>query len=368
MKKTLIALAVLATSGAAMAQSTFTLYGVADANLERVKGGSGTAAAPGLASTKTNSVNRVSSGGLNGSRWGLRGSEDLGGGLKAVFQLESGFDIDTGTSGQGSRLFGRQAFVGFEGGFGSVRLGRQYTPIGNLSDMAGTKPYDILALAGTYGAAGGSQNTNINAYRTDNALTYKTPSFSGFTVEAQYSTQVGGAETNTGTSAKQGRHYGFNAIFANGPISAGLGYIQIQDVNAALAESQKRNEVLLVGGYDFAVTKLTGFYSQTQGGTAATQDSKKMKVYGLTAAFPFGAATVTPGIGMSKDVTGVSASTPKDDVKFFTLQGTYDLSKRTALYTHIALVSNDAGAAKGFNAPNFDQSSNGIQVGVRHRF
>ncbi|MES2890309.1 MAG: porin, partial [Pseudomonadota bacterium] len=82
MKKTLIALAVLASSGAAMAQSTFTLYGIADVNVERLDGAS--------------SVNRISSGGLNGSRWGLRGSEDLGGGLKAVFTLESGFGIDEG--------------------------------------------------------------------------------------------------------------------------------------------------------------------------------------------------------------------------------------------------------------------------------
>lgn len=345
MKKTLIALAVLASSGAAMAQSTFTLYGIADANLERIKGSS--------------TINRVSSGGLQGSRFGLKGSEDLGGGLKGVFQIENGFNIDTGSQAQGGRLFGRQAYVGLEGAFGSARVGRQYTPIGNVSDIVGTKGYDVLTLANTIGANGG--------YRADNAITYKTPVFSGFTAEAQYTTNIDGSETNSGTSPKQGRGYSFSGVYSQGPIRAAIGYIALDDVNSAVADAQKRNEMVLVAGYDLGVANLTGYYVNTEVGTAAVKAANKMKVYGLSAAFPFGALTVTPGIGIAKDVNGSNAAAA-DDATLLTLQAKYDLSKRTALYAHLANVSNKAGASLGFASPAADSSSYGLQVGVRHAF
>lgn len=342
MKKTLIALAVLATSGAAMAQSTFTLYGVADANVTREKGG-------------TNSVNKLDSGGLNGSRWGLRGAEDLGGGLKGVFALESGFAIDGGTSAQGGRLFGRQAFVGLEGNFGSFRLGRQYTPIGNVADVFGTKTLDVNTVLKTLAA--------VTAYRTDNAITYKTPSMSGFTVEAQYSFQYDGAETNTGTSPKLGRHFGVNAMYANGPVTFGLGYIGIEDTTSATAGQQKANEILAVAGYDLGVAKIMGQFSQTDFDTP-----NNMKVYSLNAAFPFGAATITPGVSLAQDVLPGTMGNGLEDATLFTLQATYDLSKRTALYSHLTVVSNDDNTAVGFNTPTAGKGSNAFQVGVRHRF
>jgi predicted porin len=387
MKKTLIALAVLASSGAAMAQSTFTLYGIADAAVEYTKGGTpvvAPATGASASSAPRHGLFAVSSGNLNGSRWGLRGSEDLGGGLKGVFTLESGFNIDSGTSAQSGRLFGRQAFVGLEGGFGSFRLGRQYTPIGNVTDLVGTKNWDPLAIIGTYGSGGANGNTaSFNAYRSDNAIDYKTPSFGGFTAELQYSPQFNGAETigtvtpATGavTSAKQGRQLGFNGIYANGPITAGLGYIQALDVNATTTTTaafarQKRQEVILMGAYDFAVAKPTLYYVQTEGGVGVVQDAKKMRVAGLSVAVPFGAATITPSFTFAKDVngSGTSGAGTKDDVKILELQSTYDLSKRTALYANLAVVSNEAAAYKGFNSPNLDQTSSGIQVGVRHRF
>lgn len=365
MKKTLIALAVLASSGAAMAQSTFTLYGVADANLENVKGGSGATAA--AANAPKTSVTRLSSGGWNGSRWGLRGSEDLGNGLKAVFTLESGFAIDDGTSAQGGRLFGRQAFVGLEGDFGSARLGRQYSPIGNVADLVGTKNYDVLSVAKTKAAS--------DVYRSDNAINYKSPSFAGFTAEGQYSFNFNGAEV---PGAKVGRQFGLNGIYTNGPITAGVGFVQIQDVAAAVAGDQKRNEVLFVGGYDFGMAKVMAYHSQTELGAAATKAAEKMKIFGVSAAFPFGAFTVTPGFALAKDTTGVAervnnVATAKDDAKIFTLQGIYDLSKRTAVYSNLTMVDNSAGANVGFstasgNVPNLDQKSTGLQVGVRHRF
>ena len=349
MKKSLIALAVLAASGAASAQSNFTLYGVVDASLAHEKG--------------DGSVRKLNSGQLNGSRLGVRGTEDLGGGLKGAFQIENGFNIDTGTQAQGGRLFGRQAWVGVEGHFGAVRLGRQYTPLGNVADMIGTKPYDVLTLAGTYGANGG--------YRADNALNYKSPSLNGLTIEGQYTFAIGssgpGVEINSGTSAKAGRGVSFNVQYAQGPIRAGVGYLGLEDVNSGLANSQKRAEWILTAGYKFDMADVSAYYTNTELGTAAVKLPKKMTIAGLQAAFPFGAFTVTPGLAIARDVNGSNASA-KDNANFYTLQAKYDLSKRTAVYGLATVVDNAAASALGFNNPKLDSNSYGIQVGVRHSF
>lgn len=134
-EKSLLALAALgAFAGAAQAQSSVTLYGVADMNLEYVNHlGVAPSVANGLNTGRGNSVYRMSSGGLSGSRWGLRGVEDLGGGLKALFVLENGFSLDTGSLQQGGRLFGRQAYVGIESAqAGRFTFGRQYTTLFDL--------------------------------------------------------------------------------------------------------------------------------------------------------------------------------------------------------------------------------------------
>jgi hypothetical protein len=204
MKKTLLAVAVLgAFAGTAAAQSSVTLYGVADANVERIKGAT--------------SLTRISSGGVQGSRWGLRGTEDLGGGLKAVFQLESGFNIDTGTSGQGGALFGRQAYVGLAGSFGAVRLGRQYSPMDDVAGMVGTKTHDVLSVVPIIG------NGDYN--RVNNAVTYLTPNFGGFTAQVQYS--LGAENQNTNTSKDFQKQYSMHAMYSGGPFSAGLSVMRV---------------------------------------------------------------------------------------------------------------------------------------------
>jgi predicted porin len=143
MKKLFITLAVLAASGAAMAQSSVTLYGIADAwvgSSEVKVGGVGTR------------QNVVDTSGVNGSRWGLRGAEDLGGGMKAIFTLESGINLDTGASGQGGLLFGRQAFVGLQSGFGTVSLGRQYGGYGDMQPIVAHN-YGAFTFESGYGVA-----------------------------------------------------------------------------------------------------------------------------------------------------------------------------------------------------------------------
>ena len=339
MKKTLLAVAVLgAFAGTAAAQSSVTLYGVADAAVERIKG--------------ANSLTRITSGQQFGSRWGLRGTEDLGGGLKAVFQLESGFNIDTGTSGQGGALFGRQAYVGLAGGFGAVRLGRQYSPMDDVAGMVGTKVYDVLSVVPIIG------NGDYN--RVNNAVTYLTPNFGGFTAQVQYS--LGAENLNTNTSKDFQKQYSMHAMYSGGPFSAGLSLMRVIDSNGTTAGKQGIDAVLAVAAYDFGFAKFTGYFDQEDKlpGTA------KMKVYGLSAAIPFGATTLALGAAQAKNVTGSSAS--GDDANLFTVQLTHNLSKRTALYAHFTAVDNDSASALGFNSPSAGSNSNGVQFGIRHRF
>ncbi len=338
MKKHFTALAVLgAFSAAASAQSTVTLYGVADAALERVKGAT--------------SLTRVTSGQQFGSRWGLRGKEDLGGGTAAVFQLESGFNIDTGTSGQGGALFGRQAYVGLTGGFGGVRLGRQYSPMDDIAGVIGTKVYDVMSVVPIIG------NGDYN--RVNNAITYLTPSLGGLTAQLQYS--LGEERVSTNTSKDFGKQYSGHLLYAGGPVTAGISLMKVIDADGTTAGKQKKDAVLVVGAYDFGFVKLSAYYDEED------KAAEKLKLYGGAAAFKFGAATVAVGAAQAKNVNG-SDGPVSDDAVVYTLQANYELSKRTQLYAHFTGVKNDDAAALGFNSPRVGENSNGVQVGLRHRF
>ncbi len=338
MKRNAIAFAALGLiSGLAAAQSSVTLYGVVDVAVERVKGAT--------------SLTRVTSGQQQGSRWGLRGTEDLGGGLKAMFLLENGFNADVGTLGQGGRLFGRQGYVGLGGGWGAVRLGRQYTPMDDIAGIIGTKTYDVLSVVPIIG------NGEYN--RVDNALTYVSPTVANTVFQLQYS--LGEERASTNTSSNFAKQVSAHALYANGPLTAGISLMQVTDADGVLAGKQGKDAVLLAGAYDFGSFKLSAYYD------AEDKAAKKLKVYGLAAAFKFGETTVSVGAAQAKDVNG-SAATASDDARFYTLQVSHNLSKRTALYGNLTAVSNDTAAALGFNSPVAGSNSNGIQAGLRHRF
>lgn len=338
MKRNAITLGVLGLfSGLACAQSSVTLYGVVDVAVERIKGAT--------------SLTRVTSGQQQGSRWGLRGTEDLGGGLKAMFLLENGFNADVGTLGQGGRMFGRQGYVGLGGGWGAVRLGRQYTPMDDIASIVGTKVYDVLSVVPIIG------NGDYN--RVDNAITYVSPTVANTVFQLQYS--LGEERASTDASKAFAKQVSAHALYANGPLTAGISLMQVTDANGVLAGKQGKDAVLLAGAYDFGAFKLSAYYD------AEDKAAKKLKVYGLAAAFKFGETTVSVGAAQAKDVNG-SAAAASDDAKIYTLQASHNLSKRTALYGHLTAVSNDTAAALGFNSPVAGSNSNGIQVGLRHRF
>ena len=134
----------------------------------------------------------MGSGNLQGSRFGLKGAEDLGGGLKAIFQLENGFDSTSGALGQGKRMFGRQAFVGLQSDqYGTLTLGRQYDPIVDLVQGVTADNY-----FGSVFATPGDVDNNDNSLRVSNAIKYTSPVFAGFQFEGMYA--LGGVAGKTG--------------------------------------------------------------------------------------------------------------------------------------------------------------------------
>src|SRR5690606_16220132 len=188
MKKTLLAAALLAGfAGAAHAQSSVTLYGIVDVGVGGNK-------LHDSATGEDDARYGLMSGVQSGSRWGLRGSEDLGNGLRANFQLESGFDPATGQRQQGGRQFGRAAWLGLSGGFGEIRFGRLPT-VGS----------DIFIFVDPFGAgysmAGMQSSFNgASTNRADNTVYYVSPSFSGLTGYASYTFNRNGGSAPTDDS------------------------------------------------------------------------------------------------------------------------------------------------------------------------
>ncbi|RLK31537.1 porin [Cupriavidus plantarum] len=354
MKKALLALTAAAgtcaISGGALAQSAtnVTLYGIADAGVEvatHVPGGNG----------KT--VARVTSGNMSGSRWGLRGTEDLGGGLKAIFQLESGFDIDTGTSGQGGRLFGRQAFVGLQGSFGAVTLGRQQN---SLYDLFGA--YDPMGVGPRYSL--NSVDSLFNG-RADNALKY-TGKFGGLTATGFYST---GRDNNgeVAGSPKTARDFGAGLAYTTGPVSVGVAYDQFQGATTALSDRSAKR--LAVGAsYDFTVAKVfAGYRWMRDDGTAsATATANRNNVYWLGGMYRFTPALSLTGAAYYTDTHNSGA-----DPWMFVLSADYAFSKRTDAYLNVGYTKNKDGSNLGLSGAGTavaGANQTGVLIGLRHRF
>lgn len=359
MKKTLLAAAaLLAVSGSAFAQSSVTLYGLVDLSIESIKG--------------TDTVTRLSSDNYNSSRLGFRGIEDLGGGLKAKFTLESGFKADTGEAGSNpgtssARFFSRAAWVGLEGGFGEVRLGRQDSAIGAIAgntSIIGTQPYDEAVIAGTF--------AGVTYRRLDNAITYLTPKFvDGLQVQLQYSTANNFATANNAEVADSdiGKTWAVSATYAAGPFGIGGAYLQAK-TNAA--GSTDDTSYLFYGSYDFGAAKLVAYYNVDERDNTA----EDRKLYGAKVLAPIGNAfKLNVGLAQVKDRS--FAANVDDDATILTVEGVYALSKRTELFGLVTHVKNDDGinlvvggapGAQGTLANTNGRNSHGIAFGVRHSF
>lgn len=259
MKKSLLALAALgAFAGVAHAQSSVTLYGIIDEgfNINTNSGGK--------------HLYNLSSGVMQGSRFGLRGTEDLGGGLKALFVLENGFDVNNGKLGQGGLMFGRQAYVGLSSQFGTVTLGRQYD---SVVDYVG--PLEAGDQWGGYIAAhpGDIDNFN-NAYRTNNTVKYTSADYGGLKFGGTYS--FGGVAGNVTSNQIWSLGAGYN----NGPLVLGVGYLNARTPAASGG---------LFNNGGTAATPATAVSSPVYG---AYTSANTYQVIGAGGAYTFGAATV----------------------------------------------------------------------------
>ncbi|MBS0474973.1 MAG: porin [Proteobacteria bacterium] len=361
MKKSLIALAVLAASGAAMAQSSVTLYGVVDEGVTYVNG-------------KQNWTGLTSGNQLT-SRLGVRGSEDLGGGLKANFRLEGGINADTGNgkvsgaSGNGFE-FKRQSTVGLEGGFGEVRLGRELTAAYNA--VARYDPFGSVGLANSrLWADGGlpADNTNVPVngakttnQRVSNAVTYVTPNFSGFKAGLNYGFgEVPGHQSDS-------RYIGGGLMYDNGPISVGLSGETLKS-GANTRATGNINAWSLGGSYDFGVAKVLAGYRQSKAKNFyANGNDNKREGYMLAVTAPVGPGLVKVAYNHYEDKGG--ATTAKADQ--LGLGYVYSLSKRTSLYGTYAYLKNknngNTFSLSGDTAVKDNGKQQGLQVGITHTF
>ena len=324
MKKSLLALAVLgAFAGAASAQSNVTIYGVVDIGLTR------------LSSDVTNTRVGLDSGIQSGSRLGFKGKEDLGGGLSAEFQLENGFAADTGALGQGGRIFGRQAFVGLSGGFGSVKFGRQYMPIFGAVDTIDPFGTGMAGDASVF--LGGNIFNNIDV-RTSNAIDYSI-STGGFTGELIYGLgEVAG-------NASANRQIGFGLGYANGPINVQLAYHNVKDATG----NGEAKATFLGGTYNFgpATAHLAFDSEKTDTATTTTIDARNWLV-GVTA--PIGGA----GSLFADYIRHDDRTAANVDMNQTAIGYTHALSKRTNIHTSYSRIN-----VAGINM---------FEVGIRHKF
>jgi predicted porin len=306
MKKSLIALAVLAASGAALAQSSVTLYGRIDTSVGSIKD-QGSASADKKATTK---VFNGGEAGLTSPRWGMRGTEDLGGGLKAGFQLENRFDSDTGLnktdSGKPSQFFRGASFVSLSGGFGEVRLGRGTTVFDDVRALSiSSSVFDSAFTPASNGVFGsGGDYTS----RLDNKITYLSPNMGGFYVGVDFAPDE--------DAAKKADSMAFKAGYRAGPLHVALGY---QD------EKTSANYTGLSGSYDFGVASVSAGFNMRDADTGGAEDTE----YTVGVNLPFGAVALSAGYANSKTEVG-STTTLKSSG--FGLGATYSLSKRTRAY------------------------------------
>lgn len=357
MKKSLIALAILGTiAGSAAAQSNVTIYGVIDASISRTD------------SNTTKPVWGLDSGSWSGSRIGFKGVEDLGGGLSANFQLENGFEVDNGAMSSNGTLFNRQAWVGLESkAIGAVRFGRQYNPIHLAVDaidpfetgMAGNSENAVPQRAGADGVyrssipffTGGAYRDGGDlplqgGVRTNNAVSYTTPNFGGFSGQIVYGfgEEVGSTSTN--------RQIGASASYSNGPVYA---VAALHTAKApVLAGDFEQKSYFLGATYNLGVAKLHAGYQDNKVEVPADEDFRA-RSFLLGTSVPLGNGTIRASWVRLDD------KDTDDKADQFALGYTYNLSKRTNLYTSYSYGKTEAEGERDAKATIFN-------VGVRHLF
>ena len=320
----LVAAACVAAAGQAMAQNSVAMYGMVDMGLSHARNGAG-------------SVNSLNSGLLNGSRLGFKGAEALGNGVTAIFTLENGFAADTGAMGQGGLLFGRQAFVGLAGPYGTLKLGRQTTPVYANNDVFdpfcnGLAPDSVRLI-------------NYSGRRTNDMLSYSLE-VGGWRGQLQY------APGEVAGNSAAGRTLAGYGGYRSGNLDTVVTY-----QSTANAAGDARGSTALIGGnVNVGGIKLYAAYARNRdvtapGGVIAPGVDMRNQLLGVS--IPAGGAG---SIRMSY-ITLRDRVAAQADARQFGLGYIHELSKRTALYTSVAWMSHERNGS--------DRLAN---VGIRHRF
>jgi predicted porin len=349
MKKTLVLASLLAAFGAASAQSSVTLYGKADVQFGNVK----TTTSAGVATTNSGMQN-----GPEGSRWGIRGSETLGNGLKANFTLEAGVNVPDGAGNQsGGNLFSRRATVGLSGGFGSVDFGRHLVP--TIFVAGGTDADGINALATTSHATGNAASGTNGAaayFRRSNAITFSSANYSGLTFMAQYAgdkTKAGSTTTNDGVFGDNGA--GFNVAYASGPIYVGAAMDTAKTIGGVKAAG-----TVVGASYNFGFAKVMLNVGSTK--TTLGAASTKFDQVNLGATLPMGALTLLASVGTNKlSMAGTTVTSKGTD---FVVGANYAMSPRTSLQFRAGAVDKMKSSVAG----SLTAKKDAVLLGLVHNF
>lgn len=394
MKKTLAAVAVLgAFAGSALAADV-QLYGIVDTGFLYTHTDTDEAGADAVDKLE------MKSGMASGSRFGFKGTEDLGNGLTVGFILENGIESDTGVDK--GVFFDRESSLFLQGSFGKVAFGR----IGSINNGTSSwGKYGMISAFGTSftGYAAQAGTFAMGAGMWDNMVAYQTPTFAGFTVYAQYGmgNQVDGTKSDTAPTSKFGvenesssdRYYALGATYANGPLNLyaavdSINYASVTTVKGAekIADTDDSLTVTIGGNFDFEVLKLfagaqyfdeiaasktSGILGTTEGLRAGFAGKLEGWGLGVSAKIPAGPGVALVGVGyVDAEAAGsVTAGNEKDELTRWVVSAGYDypFSKRTDIYV-VATYMQDSLEYTAANTADRDASVIGAMVGLRHKF
>jgi len=359
MKKSLIALATLAATGAVMAQSSVTLFGVADVGIGNYKGAT--------------SATKVTTSGLSSSRIGFRGVEDLGGGMHAGFWLEAGINPDSGVgqatntnnqasgaqAANGGLTFNRRSTIDLGGAWGAIRLGRDYTP--EFWNKTVFDPFGTLGVA---------QSSNLNltgtgptGVRASNSVSYlynfaandgSAIGKDGVYAQAMY---AAGENASGAVTSSDGNTTGLRVGYKNAQLNLA---VATQTAKSSAIGNYKGNNV--AASYNLGVANLMAQWGSQKAGNGSINSTYTM----IGATIPMGAGYIPVSYNQYSSKVGTSAKANQFGIGYV-----HNLSKRTAVYGAYARISNKNGAAFAVaNAPAaaVNGSSSGFEVGLRHSF
>lgn len=336
-----LVLAAAAVVAPAHAQSSVTVFGIVDAAIRNVKNGG-------------NEISSLSSGGMSASRLGFQGTEDLGGGLRAGFWFEHGFDVDTGMQSDASRFWNRRSTVSLAGPFGEIRLGRDYTPM-----YTGYADFDTFGSNGIASASKFAERfgTDVDTLvRADNMVSYFLPAMGGFYGHLAVAAGEGAGGKKL-TAARLG--------YKSGPlnVSAACGVTEVTPRGG----NDEHKVIALGASYDFGVAGLNSYYTQDKFG------SGKLDTFNVGGTVPLGNGYVRAGytkaVAKGSNASGVSIE--DNDAEQLAVGYVYTLSKRTSLYATYAQVKNDGAAIYAVStspAAVAGRKSTGYEAGMRHTF